>query len=142
MDRPVAPESQRQFRRLETIDDGKIGTGAARKLAAAIGAGIGGFDQQPDLAGGEAALDRLETGESLARSLGKPDEIERLTPAMLVALGEKGIKTLDDLADLAADELIDEKDGLLKDFGLSGEDANTIIMAARAHWFAETEAGA
>jgi N utilization substance protein A len=44
-------------------------------------------------------------------------------------------KTLDDLADLAADELTDEKDGILKDFELSLEDANAIIMAARAHWF-------
>ncbi len=38
------------------------------------------------------------------------DEIaafETLTPAMLVALGEKGVKTLDDLADLASDELIE-----------------------------------
>ena len=30
-----------------------------------------------------------------------------MTPALLVALGEKGVKTLDDLADLAADELIE-----------------------------------
>ena len=33
--------------------------------------------------------------------------IETLTPAMLVALGEKGVKTLDDLADLASDELLE-----------------------------------
>ena len=33
--------------------------------------------------------------------------IEVLTPAMLVALGEKDVKTLDDLADLASDELIE-----------------------------------
>src|SRR5580704_13812177 len=39
--------------------------------------------------------------------LGVTDEIaaiEALTPAMLVALGEKGVKSLDDLADLASDE--------------------------------------
>ena len=73
-----------------------------------------------------------------ARSSASTDEvaaIEGLTPAMLVALGEKGVKTLDDLADLAADELTDEKDGILKGFELSLEDANAIIMAARAHWF-------
>ena len=62
-------------------------------------------------------------------------EIPGLTPAMLVALGEAGVKTLDDLADLAADELTDEKDGILKAFEMSLEDANAIIMAARAHWF-------
>jgi N utilization substance protein A len=66
--------------------------------------------------------------------------IDGLTPAMLVALGEKGVKTLDDLADLAADELTDEKDGILKGFELSLEDANAIIMAARAHWFDEAKA--
>jgi N utilization substance protein A len=72
------------------------------------------------------------------KEIGVSDEvaaIEGLTPAMLVALGEKGVKTLDDLADLAADELTDEKDGILKGFDLSLEDANAIIMAARAHWF-------
>jgi N utilization substance protein A len=72
------------------------------------------------------------------KELGVSDEvaaIDGLTPAMLVALGDKGVKTLDDLADLAADELTDEKDGILKGFDLSLEDANAIIMAARAHWF-------
>jgi N utilization substance protein A len=63
--------------------------------------------------------------------------IEKLTPAMLAALGEKGVKTLDDLADLAADELVDDNDGILKDFDLTADDANAIIMAARAHWFEE-----
>src|SRR5271165_3833873 len=40
--------------------------------------------------------------------LGVSDEVaafEVLTPQMLVALGEKGVKTLDDLGDLASDEL-------------------------------------
>jgi N utilization substance protein A len=72
------------------------------------------------------------------KELGVVDEvaaIDGLTPAMLVALGEKGVKTLDDLADLAADELTDEKDGILKGFDLSLEEANAVIMAARAHWF-------
>ena len=72
------------------------------------------------------------------KELGVADDvaaIEGLTPAMLVALGEKGVKTLDDLADLAADELTDDKDGILKDFDLSLDEANAVIMAARAHWF-------
>jgi len=80
------------------------------------------------------------------RELGVDDAlagIERLTPAMLVTLGENGIKTLDDLADLSSGELIDEKDGILRGSGLSETDANNIIMAARAHWFeGETLAGA
>ena len=60
---------------------------------------------------------------------------------MLVALGKKGIKTLDDLGDLATDELVSKTIGVLKDFGMSDDDGNRIIMAARAHWF-EDEATA
>jgi N utilization substance protein A len=74
------------------------------------------------------------------RALGVSDDIaaiEALTPAMQVALGEKGIKTLDDLADLASDELIE----IVGAENLDEETANTIIMAARAHWF-ENEPGA
>jgi N utilization substance protein A len=57
--------------------------------------------------------------------------IEVLTPAMLVALGEKGVKTLDDLADLASDELIE----IVGSDNMDEETANAVIMAARAHWF-------
>ena len=72
------------------------------------------------------------------RELGVNDdlsEIPGLTAAMLVTLGECGIKTRDDLADLASDELTDTEEGLLREYGLGDEDANGIIMAARAHWF-------
>jgi N utilization substance protein A len=105
-------------------------------------AGIEGFDEDVAtelktraLAWIEAEAERLNARR---RELGVADEvaaIDGLTPAMLVALGEKGVKSLDDLADLAADELNDAKDGILKDFEVSTEDANAIIMAARAHWF-------
>jgi N utilization substance protein A len=59
-------------------------------------------------------------------------ELPGLTPAMIAALGEDGIKTLDDLADLAGDELIEKIKGVAK---LEEAEANAIIMAARAHWF-------
>ena len=62
-------------------------------------------------------------------------ELPGLTGAMLVTLGEAKIKTLDDLADLAGDDLNDPNEGVLREFGLSEADANEIIMAARAHWF-------
>ena len=59
----------------------------------------------------EAFLARRDTELTEQRmELGVTDDvaaIEVLTPAMLVALGEKGVKTLDDLADLASDELIE-----------------------------------
>ncbi len=111
-------------------------------------ANIEGFDE--DLAAelqnrATEALERRETAARDARrALGVEDalaEIEGLTEAMLVVLGGKGIKTLDDLGDLATDELVSKRDGLLKDFGLSDEDGNNIIMAARKHWF-EDEAEA
>jgi N utilization substance protein A len=71
---------------------------------------------------------------------------------MLVVLGKAGIKTLDDLADLATDELVqkgrteqrrgenrrhrvEDKPGILAIYGLNEEQGNDIIMAARAHWF-------
>jgi N utilization substance protein A len=72
------------------------------------------------------------------RELGVADEVAAipgLSSRMLVALGEHGVKTLDDLADLSGDELINRSDGVLKEFGLDEEGANAIIMAARAHWF-------
>ncbi len=84
--------------------------------------------------------------------------IPHLTEAMLVVLGKAGIKTLDDLADLATDELIakkrtdnrrgaprrsardEDKGGVLGDYGLTEEQGNEIIMAARAHWFEDEPA--
>ncbi len=58
-----------------------------------------------------------------------------LTPALLLALGENGILNRDNLADLASDELIE----LLGARAPPEEEANEIIMAARAHWFADEE---
>ncbi len=105
-------------------------------------ASIEGFDE--DLAGElqNRAREALDAREAKARDkrreLGVEDavaEIEGLSEKMLVVLGEAGIKTLDDLGDLATDELVSKREGVLKDFGLSEEDGNRIIMAARAHWF-------
>jgi len=82
--------------------------------------------------------------EEKRKELGVTDEvhdIEGLTPAMLVSLGEAGIKTRDDLADLSGDELVDAKDGILREFDLDLETANAIIMKARAHWFADEDQG-
>jgi len=77
-------------------------------------------------------------------ALGVQDEVaelEGLSPVALVVLGEADIKTLDDLGDLAGDELIE----ILGAIAPNLDDANAIIMAARAHWFddepAEAEEG-
>ncbi len=71
--------------------------------------------------------------------LGVSDElatVEGLTPTMLVALGEKGIKSVDDLADLATDELIE----IVGARALSAVDAEHIIMSLRAKWFEAEDA--
>ena len=73
------------------------------------------------------------------RELGVADdmfEVEGVTAELAVTLGEQGVKTRDDLADLAGDELI-EMAPLAK---LTMDQANEIIMAARAHWFADEDA--
>jgi N utilization substance protein A len=76
--------------------------------------------------------------EDVARrlALGVSDEVaavEGLSPTMLVALGEKEVKTLDDLGDLATDELVE----IVGAEAMTAADAEKIIMAARAHWFAD-----
>jgi N utilization substance protein A len=74
-------------------------------------------------------------------ALGVSDEIaaiETLSVAMLVALGEKGVKSLDDLADLASDELVE----IIGEANMDEATANEVIMAARAHWFGEEPAAA
>jgi N utilization substance protein A len=61
---------------------------------------------------------------------------------MLVALGEADIKTLDDFAGLAGDELLELLAGSDKGgVGLDLDQANALIMAARQHWFDGEEAG-
>jgi N utilization substance protein A len=104
-------------------------------------AGIEGFDET--VAGelqqrGRVFLEEQNAMlEAKRKELGVSDEIAALagmTPALLVAVGEKGVKTLDDLADLAGDELIEMVGNAAK---LEPDEANAIIMAARAHWFAD-----
>ncbi|MGH1376625.1 MAG: transcription termination factor NusA [Alphaproteobacteria bacterium] len=63
-------------------------------------------------------------------------EAEGLRPDQILKLGEQGVKTLDDLADLAGDELVE----MLGEGQLTEKAANEIIMKAREHWFAEEDA--
>lgn len=76
----------------------------------------------------------------MRRDIGVVDEvaaIEGLTPALLVKLGNRGVKTLDDLGDLASDELID----IVGKDVMNEDQANAVIMAARAHWFEDGAEG-
>ncbi len=80
--------------------------------------------------------------EEQRKTMGVADDVAALpgiTPGLLVKLGEKGLKTLDDVGDLASDELLEIAG---TDSGLDEAQANDIIMAARAHWFTDEEAGA
>src|SRR5688500_6677215 len=124
---------------------------------------IEGFDEELAAELQSRAQEALQRQEEAAReerrAMGVEDalaEMPYLTEQMLVTLGKAGIRTLDDLADLATDELIqkkrieprrrqenirsEEKAGILADYGRNEEQGNEIIMAARAHWF-EDEGG-
>ncbi len=103
---------------------------------------IEGFDEDVASELRERARTFLETrDEELTRRRKELDvaddlaEVEGVTPALLVTLGENGVKTRDDLADLAGDELME----IVADRTLTPDKANKIIMAARAHWFADEE---
>jgi N utilization substance protein A len=78
-------------------------------------------------------------------------EVDGVTPAMAVALGENDVKSLEDLAGCATDDLIGyyetgkDKErvriaGALDGFNLTSDDANAIIMKARVKigWIEET----
>ncbi|RED51506.1 transcription termination factor NusA [Aestuariispira insulae] len=89
----------------------------------------------------ETEAERLDTRR---KELGVEDALAGLaglTPAMLVALGEAEVKSIDDFADLAADELTDKEDGILKSFPIGEQEASDLIMDARvaAGWFSQEE---
>ena len=89
----------------------------------------------------EAENKRLE---SLLEELGVEASlrsVDGFTNAMLVILGQNDVKTIDDFADLAADELTSDEDGLLRDFKLNEAVISDLIMDARvtAGWFTAEE---
>lgn len=82
--------------------------------------------------------------EERRRELGVEDaiaDIELFTPQMLVALGEAEVKTLEDLAGCAADELTSSVDGILRSFSVDEASASAIIMGARVAlgWISEED---
>jgi N utilization substance protein A len=124
-------------------------------------AGIEGLDAQTAEELQQRARDYLErvAGELDARrkELGVEDalaEIEGVTPAMMVALGEADIKTVEDLAGCATDDLVGwterkqgetvKHKGTFSDLEVSSADAEQIIMAARvkAGWIEPPEPSA
>jgi len=69
---------------------------------------------------------REESVEEVSQDL---RDLDGLDTELIAKLAEGGINTRDDLADLAVDELVDIT-------GQSEEEAKTLILKAREHWFA------
>jgi N utilization substance protein A len=73
---------------------------------------------------------REESVEEVSQDL---RDLEGVTSELVAKLADAGIHTRDDLADLAVDELTDIT-------GQSTDEAKTLIMKAREHWFAKDAA--
>ncbi len=121
-------------------------------------AGIEGFDEDTAQEIQSRALEYIERQnaeyDAKRRELGVADElseIEGVTPKMLVAFGENGVKTVEDLAGCATDDLLGwnetvngerkHQQGIVEGFDLTAEDANDLIMRARlkAGWITEAD---
>jgi N utilization substance protein A len=122
---------------------------------------IDGFDEDTASeiqARAKEYLDRIEAEHDSRRlELGVSDELREIpgvTTAMLVALGEDGVKTIEDFAGYAVDDLVGWKErkdgetkffpGVLASFGTSRAEAEQMVMAARlkAGWITPDEAAA
>jgi N utilization substance protein A len=121
-------------------------------------AGIEGFDEETAQELQSRAREFLDKEEAeldgKRQELGVEDalkEVPGATTKMLVALGEDGLKTVEDLAGCVTDDLIgwsERKDGetvkhagILADFDLTKEEAEALIMQARvkAGWIKEED---
>ncbi|MEZ5783041.1 MAG: transcription termination factor NusA [Rhizobiaceae bacterium] len=119
---------------------------------------IDGFDEDTATEIQNRARDHLEKieAEHNARrnELGVLDELREIpgiTTAMMVKLGEDDVKSIEDFAGYASDDLVGWKErkdgetksykGVLDEFGISKADAEQMIMAARlrAGWITEDD---
>jgi transcription termination/antitermination protein NusA len=122
-------------------------------------ASIQGFDEETAQEIQSRANDYVQAREAefqdQRKALGVADEMAEvagLTAAMMVALGQNDVKTVEDLAGCVADDLLgwtEKKDGQVKryegylqGFELSKEEAEAIVRAARekAGWVTEEPA--
>ncbi|MEN6541338.1 transcription termination factor NusA [Parvibaculum sp.] len=119
---------------------------------------IEGFDEDTAQEIQSRALDFIDRQnaeyDEKRRELGVEDavgDIEGVTPRMLVALGENDVKTIEDLAGCATDDLIGwnetvngerkHQTGILEGFDIGADEANTLIMRARvkAGWITDED---
>jgi len=100
-------------------------------------------------------LDKIEAEhDEKRRKLGVSDELREIpgiTTAMMVSLGEDGVKTVEDFAGYAVDDLVGWKErkdgetktvpGVLSDHGVTRADAEQMVIAARlkAGWISEDD---
>ena len=122
---------------------------------------IEGFDEETATeiqARAREYLEKLDAElDTKRKELGVEDELaefEGLTKAMLVALGEDGIKTVEDFAGCVPDDLVGwservdgelkRHDGLFKAFGMAAPEAEALIMKARikAGWVRQEDLAA
>jgi N utilization substance protein A len=121
-------------------------------------ASIDGFDEgtaEEIQARAREYLERIEAEHDEARrKLGVADElrdIPGITTAMMVKLGEDGVKSVEDFAGYAVDDLTGWKErkdgetkmyeGVLSSFGVSRADAEQMVLSARlkAGWISEAD---
>ncbi|MCI5050235.1 MAG: transcription termination factor NusA [Rickettsiales bacterium] len=106
---------------------------------------IEGFDEDVAAELRQRARDWLEAQQeqiqAKMKEMGVQDDLiqfEALSLDLLKALVLKGIKSRDDLADLAGDEFAE----LIPNSGMDEDEINALIMKAREHWFDGEESGA
>ncbi|MEP0707873.1 MAG: transcription termination factor NusA [Parvibaculum sp.] len=121
-------------------------------------ADIEGFDEDTAQEIQSRALEYIDRQnaeyDAKRRELGVADEVgevEGVTPKMLVAFGENDVKSVEDLAGCATDDLVGwnetvngerkHQQGILEGFDVSADDANDLIMKARlkAGWITEAD---
>lgn len=121
-------------------------------------ADIEGFDEDTAQEIQSRALEYIERQnaefDAKRRELGVADEVgdvEGVTPKMLVAFGENDVKSVEDLAGCATDDLVGwnetvngerkHQQGILESFDISADEANDLIMKARlkAGWITEAD---
>ncbi len=119
---------------------------------------IEGFDEDTAQEIQSRALDFIDRQnaeyDEKRRELGVEDavgDIEGVTPRMLVAFGENDVKSVEDLAGCATDDLIGwnetvngerkHQTGILEGFDIGADEANTLIMRARveAGWITDED---
>jgi len=141
----LASEGFRSVEEIAYVDSGEV-------------ASIEGFDEDTAAeiqSRAQEYLARIEAeNEGRRKELGVDDdlkEIDGVTTAMLVAFGENDVKTVEDLAGCATDDLVGWTEGrgpeatrykgALDGFDISRADAENMIMAARvkAGWIEQPE---